>query len=502
MMVAIPLTLHNASITIMDLSDVNEKAPLRQRPNGEYLLQIEPASQRFPGWMVTRKYADFEPLHETLRKIAPITGVHEYSQYYPNLPTWRGQNSVTLLQQLEAYLKFTLKFEPLAETGVMKTFLDKETGLSKAPAQSKNVLVQGGAALENVGKNFINVLGQGGKGIAGGGKAVLGGVQGVFGAVATGVQGGQKRTATPSRPSHQLSRTDTDPSANFRYSSDISVRSTDSLEAKPPLPNRPNTIQPSQEVNSRPASIPDSPARQSNEFMSLPPPPGEISDDYQPVPRASMDIKPRTPPRPRQDTIVANPSTPATFSMIEQVTAPAISEGKTPARNPKKDVPISEEETRTLVELLFAILTELYSLSGAWTIRLSLLSAAKTFLLRPNNPQLESIRLLLQESVVEANFSDKGLAGHIYKLRENTLPTEEELAKWPKEMTAEDKEKLRIKAKKLLVERGMPQALTSVMGAAASGEALGRVFDCLQVENVARGLMFALLLQAIRAVTQ
>jgi len=153
-------------------------------------------------------------------------------------------------------------------------------------------------------------------------------------------------------------------------------------------------------------------------------------------------------------------------------------------------------------ELMFAILTELYSLSGAWSIRLSLLGAAKTFLLRPNNPQLESIRILLQESVVEANFSDKGLATHINTLRFNTLPTEEERAKWPKELTPDEKEKLRVKARKLLVERGMPQALTSVMGAAASGEALGRVFDCLQVENVARGLIFALVLQATRATTQ
>ena len=168
----------------------------------------------------------------------------------------------------------------------------------------------------------------------------------------------------------------------------------------------------------------------------------------------------------------------------------------------KKNAPITEEETRVSIELIFAIITELYSLSSAWTIRLSLLSAAKTFLLRPQNPQLESIRALLQDSVIDANFSDAGLAAHINKTRENTLPTEEELKRWPAELTQDEKEKLRVKARKLLVERGMPQALTSVMGQAASGEALGRVFDCLQMEEVARGLIFALLLQALRAATQ
>ena len=122
-----------------------------------------------------------------------------------------------------------------------------------------------------------------------------------------------------------------------------------------------------------------------------------------------------------------------------------------------KGAPLTEEETRVSVELMFAIITELYSLSSAWTIRLSLLTAAKTFLLRPNNPQLESIRLLLQDSVINANFSDAGLAAHINKLRENCLPTEEELKKQPPEPTPAEKERLRVKARKLLVEKGMPR---------------------------------------------
>ncbi|KAI4240305.1 MAG: hypothetical protein L6R42_011549, partial [Xanthoria sp. 1 TBL-2021] len=56
-------------------------------------------------------------------------------------------------------------------------------------------------------------------------------------------------------------------------------------------------------------------------------------------------------------------------------------------------------------------------------------------------------------------------------------------------MGEEEKERLRLKARKLLVEKGMPAALTGVMGAAASGEAVGKVFDALQIEEVARGLM-------------
>ncbi|EXJ64226.1 hypothetical protein A1O7_00562 [Cladophialophora yegresii CBS 114405] len=497
-MVAVPLTLHNASITILDLGDLNEKSTFRQRPNNEYLLQIEPASHRFPGWMVSRRYPDFEPLHQTLTTIARISGVPEFGQKYPNLPTWRGQTSSTLNQSLEAYLRFIVRYEPLAETEAMKKFLDKETGLQKAPAQSKNVLVQGGAALENVGKNFISVLGQGGKNIAGGGKAVLGGVQGVFGAVATGVQGAPKRLI-PTRPSPARTPSGQPSISTPRFSQELPRQSSDSIESRPSqLPARPSVETPNQEYAQSPISQNGS-ARQSEESISMPPLPSMISDDYQP----SSISKPATPPRPRQDTIT--PTTPAPSMKPEDVVSALATNNaakKAPSRKVKKDIPISEEETRILIELIFAILTELYSMGGAWSIRLSLLGAAKTFLLRPNNPQLESIRTLIQESVVDANFSDKGLATHINTLRYNTLPTAEEKATWPKELTPEEKEMLRIKARRLLVERGMPQALTSVMGAAASGEALGKVFDCLQVGSVARGLIFALMLQAIRATTQ
>jgi hypothetical protein len=154
-----------------------------------------------------------------------------------------------------------------------------------------------------------------------------------------------------------------------------------------------------------------------------------------------------------------------------------------------------------LIELFFAVINELYTLSSAWTLRRTLLNAAKTFLLRPGNPQLSSITSLFQNTL-DAHTSDAGLAYQLRRMRENALPTAAELEAWPAEMGEEEKEKLRVKARRLLVERGMPTALTSVMGQAASGEALGRVFDCLQEPRVGRGVVFGLVLQGLRAVTQ
>ena len=173
-----------------------------------------------------------------------------------------------------------------------------------------------------------------------------------------------------------------------------------------------------------------------------------------------------------------------------------------PARKPaRQHSQLSEQETRVAVELLFAVINELYTLSSAWNIRRTLLAAAKSFLLRPGNPSLVSIQAMIQSSVIEANASDAGVAAHLKKMRENVLPTEEERAAWPAELSDEEKKKLRAKARKLLIESGVPAALSGVMGQSATSDALGRIFDCLQIEEVARGLMFGIMLQAVRIIT-
>ena len=518
-MIAIPLTLHNASINIIDLGATDNLRPMKQKPDSDMMVQIEPASSRFPGWIVTRQYSAFEPLHETLRRIANISGAHEFNLQFPDLPPWKNLGRQTMIDLLEQYLKTALKFERLAESEAMKRFLEKETGLEKIPASQRNVFTQAGAGLENVGKGFVSALGQGGKGLqtgfnAGGkvfqtgGKAVIGGVTGVFGTVAGGIAGpkrpgmssnnsttsitkSQQATKQSPRASSDLLRQSEDYGSRASSQSRHSLRATDSN----------GTVPMNMEISEAASKRAD-----DTEILNLPPPPDMMGDDFLPT----SNMSPRTPGNARATH--SRPTTPISIKqghisdrMPTQVLSTQAATNLTDlpkTRSRPQDIAITEEETRMTVDLVFALITELLSLSSAWTFRLSLLTAAKTYLLRPNNPQLRSIRSLLQESVIDANVSDEGMAAHVKKLRENGLPTEEELTHWPKEPSAEEKEALRIKARKLLVERGMPQALTTVVGAAASGEALGKVFDCLQNQDVARGLIFALMLQALRTVIQ
>ena len=528
----IPMTLHNANISIFDDAQPGEKASTRSKPGAEYLLQIEPISSQHPGWMIARKYADFENLHEVLRRISIVSGVPRFAQKYGTLPSWKNRTKASLRSDLEHYLQDALAFDRLAESEGMKRFLEKDQGMGRSsPNMPKGGFgFPSSASFETMGKGMLDVLASAPKGAAGGGKAILGGVTGVLGGVGSLGQRKQAQAsssnvskiegASPKTPSKGLSRKSQEgPGTSFSISSEppklpswssrssMSVSESRDMNASPiernTLDNASNQF-PFQDSNTiRP---PASQATPSGEHeLHLPPPPSEIPDDYN-ISQASLKslsfIDESTTARSSTSTAPPSQPSPTRKSTSSSIQPPELPTALSSEPQREKPLPFSEKETRVAVELFFAVINELYTLSSAWNIRRTLLNAAKGFLLRPGNPNLEAIRLLLQDSIIEANTSDAGVAAHLLNLRKNTLPTEDERKSWLPPPSEEDKERLRAKARKLLVERGMPQALTSVMGAAASGEALGRVFDCLQVEEVARGLMFALVLQGVRAVTQ
>lgn len=551
-----PLTLHNSTMSIFDDSMPGEKGNIKSKPTAEYLIQIEPKSSHHTGWMTARKYSEFETLHEVMRRIAAITGTTGFSEAHPTLPGWKGHTKASLRGELERYLNHAVQYQPLAESEGMKRFLDKELGSGKSPGNGFPGMNWAGQTFDTVGKGMLGVLTKAPKEVAGGGKALFGGVTGVLGSV-TGPLGGKKNreslisatgSTTPSAsPAPSRTSTSTPPiqTRQTRAESTVSElpkhirsESTMSLATKRTSmdslrdPNSPVIDQqPAREapMERRPSCNPEgddkrsgrsskygsrnnsrapsvhgkiedlSPMMGGDQILNLPPMPSEIPDDYnvtrnpteithsQKPSRTSMDSAPSLPRR--TSTTSLTTSSPSKSSLKKTRTDPAYT-------------PLSETETTVIIELFFAVINELYTLSSAWTLRRTLLNAAKTYLLRPSNPQLSSITSLLQTTVLDDNTSDAGLAYHIRKIRENALPTEDELKTWPAPMSDDDKEKLRVKARKLLVERGMPQALTSVMGQAASGEALGKVFDCLQDQRVARGVMFGMVLQGLRAVTQ
>ncbi|KAF2011849.1 hypothetical protein BU24DRAFT_396460 [Aaosphaeria arxii CBS 175.79] len=542
-----PLTLHNARISFFDDAMPGEKSTIKSKPTAEYLIQIEPASNYHSGWMTARKFTDLETLHEVLRRIAAITGATGFIEAHSALPTWKGHTKASLRGELERYLNDALSYKALAESEGMKRFLEKESQMGKSPGSKGFGWPT--QTFETMGKGMVDALTKAPKEVAGGGKAFFSGVTGVLGSVATPLGGTRKnrdsisissieptppgRSSTAPTPPIQNRhgraestvselpthlRTESTLSTLSRRTSTDSVRDpnspiVDQQPGREPMMERRPSYNPdgdgkrsnrssvygASRSNSRApstrASIDLSPTMGGDQILNLPPMPSEISDYYKPAP-----IRSSTEPLSTQGATAATAPGTTTTQTPSDAAPPALP--RRPTQSSKSHTSISESETTVLIELFFAVINELYTLSSAWQIRLTLLNAAKTFLLRPGNPQLTSIQTLLQSTVLDENTSDKGVAYHLRKIRANSLPTEDELKAWPAEMSSDEKEKLRVKARKLLVDRGMPQALTSVMGQAASGEAMGRVFDALQEERLARGVMFGLVIQGLRGITQ
>lgn len=505
-----PLTLHNASFTLHD--DINgETARIRLKPTWDYLIQVEPSSTHHSGWMIVRRYSDFETLHEILRRIAQVSGATAFTELHKELPFWKIHTRESLRGELERYLRDACWYQSLAESEGMRRFLEKSQGHTHSNSKS--------FGWDVVGKSMLEGLTTAPKGFVEGSKTLVGGVSGVFGNF-PGLVKRPTLQSSESLPNASRLSISTPPRMESMKSPVRSERGSLDSQRSSVISTQPGKMAPMErrpsyqsqgefEMESRPgrpermessASVSGS-ARQSREHsrapsgaplrspstlslldqLRLPPHPDEVGDDFE-WSADGADIHPKTIEKPIPSPA---PSTPGL---------------KLPPKPARQHTQLSEPETRVAVELLFAVINEMYTLSSAWNIRRTLLTAAKSFLLRPGNPSLLNVQNLIQGSIDDST-TDAGIAAQLRKIRENTMPTDQEREAWPEELTDDEKEKLRVKARGLLIRSGVPAALMGVMGQAATGEALGRVFDCLQIEEVARGLFFGLMLQAVRIVT-
>lgn len=494
-----PLTLHGAYISVDYDSPFSEQGTIKSKPTFDYLLQIEPVVSRCTGWMVFRKYADFESLHETLGTISRLNKIQVFIDQHPLLPPWKGQTNKALAQNLERYLQDALQHESLAESGKMKRFLEKDTRLGHQPVNTtkSGSLLPNQTSFENMGRGFLDALANAPKGFAGGSKAVIGGVTGAFG----NVTASNKRTSSSFQVENAQS---TQCQSNFTLDQSGHLRNP-GISSKLDIDCSPlGGMKDPSAISSHCDGWPTRYHEESNDVLRKSA--NESTNQSFEVGKQSMQDATRSKsdigsPKSLYSSAKENGEDPGSQASYDEPPEPH-SFQSSPGLNAtkKSNHSITDEETQMAIELIFAVINELYSISSAWNIRKTLLSAAKSYILRPGNPNLETIRTLLQDSMIDAHTTDQALAQYLESLRESALPTEDELESWPPSPSDVEKERLRVTARKVFVQRGIPQALMSVMGAAASREALEKIFDCLQVEAVARGLAFSVLMQVLRAV--
>lgn len=515
-------TLLNAKAAVLLDTVLAEKSVIRSKPTADFLIQIEPLSRRFPGWIVARKYSAFETLHEILRRISVISG-STFNETHVNLPYWKGKTTSSLSKELESYLNDALSMKPLAESEGARRFFEKNDIPSRV-SQGK-----AGFTLESVGRGMKDVFSKAPKEVAGGRKAFIGSMSGVFGGVGGFVAKRANDEETSSdkiytNPNSNTSQKNVEADQTVNSCKDITnVKSnedsltsqleydlSDSVEKSGHQGNERMhpTLQAEETLASK--EIPEPSRSNANDrhdyallgdkepthpysslSMNLPPPPSNIPDNY-PV-KNMLD----------QNETTESMDSSRMSSFDKNVSEIPLSIGQNGMDRPKSQIlkatsPLTIEEAQVILELIFADINELYTLSSAWNFRKTLLNAAKAFLLRPGNLHMEKIRSLLQKRIIDENTSDEAIASHIHNLRRNTIPTDDVSESYPPRPSKEDEIAQKREAKRLLIERGMPQALIGVMGAVASKEVLSKIFDCLQLENVARGLMFGLLLQILQ----
>ncbi|KAJ5084301.1 hypothetical protein NUU61_008880 [Penicillium alfredii] len=444
-----PVTLHGAQVLVDDVAG-GEKGIIKSRPTWDYLLQVEPVVTHSTGWMVFRKYSDFQSLHEMLETVSRLNRIQSFADKYPILPPWKGQTRQDLARELERYLREAMKHESLAETDRMRRFLEKDGGSGEASSTKPGFSFPSQSAFENMGKGVLGALSNAPKGMAGGGRAVFDGVTGVFG----GAGASKKQAPAAGRQSRAPSTAENviHPAPN---SADEPTRTGSSKVGNLPAqvsPFRESTLGDLKSETPKSPSAGDSDNRsdliagEQDAWASrstLAP-----SDD-----RHSLESSGR-------NTGLDNPEYCDSSSPSRPSDVDKSSESMHGSR--RQGSPITTDETQIAVELIFAVINELYTLSSAWNIRRTLLNAAKSYILRPGSPTLETIRTLLQDSMIEGHTSDNALGEYLTKLRENALPTETELKAWPPPPSEQEKAHLRDTARRLFVQRGIPQAFSTV----------------------------------------
>lgn len=570
-------SLHNAFITIMDLSASPNQSnppdrPFRSKPLSEYLIQIEPhASYSIPGWIVTRRYTDIESLHEILVKLSVISGIGHFLLTHSDLPNWKGATRDQLRKGLEIYLNDALRERVLAQSEGMKRFLEKgDSWAANSPVSNTLSNFTKGwpnpKLFKNVGGNVLGALT---KGPQGAGKAFLEGVANGVGVMRRNQNSPYTKITQPEEGTGEGRRklligVYNPPKAVGEKGSVAIVHDGGVAHEDRVKETGTNGMSRSRGNSLRDCfdgvSGTDYTSGSTNEETeSSIPPPMDMQDDFLDFSPTSIE-RPPLPPRPvtiatvptgdecapedintvysqeedgKATSDISSPQSPEEISLNKTITSTSslpLAAEVTKHTTPSPPLPsLSEQETQLIVEIAFTILSELFTLSSAWTLRRSLLNVAKNIMLRPGNNSLDATRLLIQEKIFEQVATDEAVSQHISGLRETLFPTNDEIEaseKLTREsrkarakqrvhdvsgggggrieegVEEEEREERREKARRLLLEKGMPGVLEGVMGQAACRECLGKVFDCLQVKRVARGVVCGLLLEVVRAVCQ
>ncbi|KAK9462959.1 PXA domain-containing protein [Lipomyces oligophaga] len=527
----VTFTLYESSITVIDSSADNNQSMkvMSSRPIGFYTLVIEPASSVFAGWMAMRNISDFEKLHLVLTKLASLAGLTMFPEVFP---PWMGVSRADYCQTLQSYLQLVVNTRELADCEAMKKFVDKkettstgEKRLLKAPFFKHT----GEGMLEAISKatSATSSTKESRNAILGVLAAAKKHSSDTFGkvrdtaSVASGNGSQGSGNSTKSRQSFLPSGPD--------FSGIAASMRNFANGGGPTLPSLPfmshtdgGAVLPGYQVdmnestNSLASTIDSTTQRISTEGGS---------DSYIPEVRvnnksignnalassstpvlisggsALRSVDSRTSSEADLSSEIGSPRHSMMFEHDMDRTLPRSgmevhSLEQRQSLNITAHTELTQGETNSIIDTMFLAISELYLLSNAWNVRRSLLTMLRGLLLRNGSSSVEGIRLALQKDVIDKYSSDAEIARKLNDLINSIWPSSEQVK--PK-LSESESTALREKARQMFVSRTIPDAIKSVMGAAASTQALEFVFDVLQDRNIARGMVLDLVMDCITA---
>ena len=467
----------------MDLStDAGTGKPIRQRSTLSYMITIEPPGGRVPGWVAIKQFTEFESLHDVLRRIANVGGIRSFPT---ELPEWKGKMHQSLADNLENYLKTALSVKQLADSEAMKRFFGKE--ITDQSLGKKKVW----PPLKGVGDGVRDAM----VSSAGGSQKLLAAAW-----ATTGIN--KKRSSAPiglEKPKPEITVKDTKDDAptpegdsayqspSFRNSTSVSrsgtVNNFDSdigLERSSTSSslNGYTFIGEGERSDSASTTSFDTPNRLNSQS------PMEATEPESSIPLGIRASDPLVEPQLTSAPITKSLS-PAPPTVPERPTKPAVSKQSAPELSPN--------DAQQILDIGFSILSELYALSPrTWMIRKSLLNLLKSLLISNGRTYIETIRTMIQDDLINKCLtSDDWLASQVKAITESVWPT----APWP----PMDEEAYRIRAKELFMTKMLPETMRGLMGGTATTQALEIVFEALQDQRVAKGILVALMCDVIRA---
>ncbi|TIB99398.1 hypothetical protein E3Q18_01550 [Wallemia mellicola] len=432
--------------TKVDVTDLSANAQTGDFVNGKTLeLMIAIEEEGLPGWMLFRRWNEFEKLDNALQKAFPMAGTASFPKAY--LPTLKFKKSEDICALLGAYIK-TLLIDPrYSESAIVTNFLKKEQTETTAKSSKLFNLTQPGKTFTEFAQ-AVSDIGVNKKRLSFPGPMKL---------------GENRTTVAPSTQSKEQLGTISSEAIN-----EVDKTPSEEVDYK----NYTNLGQDEKEEEEKSSSYSENDAEEENEVPSI-----AVAETQEPIVESpSSEGATNEAATPNGAATPVTPTSPSKSSRIVSN--------------------INDEDLNLVLNSIFSILEEAYQLSGQqWSLRRGFFRVLERVI---RTSYSSTVRLALQ-SIVEGVTEVKNVSQLLNSLRDALWPPpqREWVTAEQNTRTEEEKAETRELAKKLLVNN-KPRALSGAMGDSATREAVILLHELFQDEEFCKEIATLLALDLLR----